>query len=46
MTPEQLAVKNVGRMDPKRHLGENVEGLMTDNIAQCLGTMLHSVVFT
>ncbi|KAF8572028.1 hypothetical protein P879_00945 [Paragonimus westermani] len=42
MTPEQLVVKNVGRMDPKRHLGENVEGLMTSNIAQCVGTMLHS----
>ncbi|KAG5452087.1 hypothetical protein CRM22_008317 [Opisthorchis felineus] len=46
MTPEQLLVKNVGRMDPKRHLGENVESLMTANIAQCVGGMLHSVVFT
>ncbi|GAA54929.1 SWI/SNF-related matrix-associated actin-dependent regulator of chromatin subfamily A-like protein 1 [Clonorchis sinensis] len=44
MTPEQLLVKNVGRMDPKRHLGENVESLMTANIAQCVGGMLHSVV--
>ncbi|KAF6773671.1 hypothetical protein AHF37_07706 [Paragonimus kellicotti] len=38
MTPEQLVIKNVGRMDPKRHLGENVEGLMTSNIAQYSST--------
>ncbi|KAL3317910.1 26S proteasome non-ATPase regulatory subunit 14 [Cichlidogyrus casuarinus] len=46
MTPEQLAIKNVGRMDPKRHLGENVDELMTSNITQVLGAMLHTVVFT
>ncbi|VDQ04718.1 unnamed protein product [Trichobilharzia regenti] len=32
--------------DPKRHLGEHVDELMTSNITQCLGAMLHSVVFT
>ncbi|VDP60028.1 unnamed protein product [Schistosoma mattheei] len=42
MTPEQLAIKN----DPKRHLGEHVDELMTSNITQSLGAMLHSVVFT
>nr|AAW24515.1 SJCHGC06520 protein [Schistosoma japonicum] len=46
MTPEQLAIKNVGKMDPKRHLGEHVDELMTSNITQFLGAMLHSVVFT
>lgn len=46
MTSEQLAIKNVGKMDPKRHLGEHVDELMTSNITQCLGAMLHSVVFT
>uniref|UniRef100_A0A095AQS0 26S proteasome non-ATPase regulatory subunit 14 n=1 Tax=Schistosoma haematobium TaxID=6185 RepID=A0A095AQS0_SCHHA len=46
MTPEQLAIKNVGKMDPKRHLGEHVDELMTSNITQSLGAMLHSVVFT
>ncbi|PAA70709.1 hypothetical protein BOX15_Mlig006117g2, partial [Macrostomum lignano] len=45
MTKEQLAVKNVGKIDPKRHLEEQVDGLMTANISQCLGSMLHSVVF-
>ena len=45
MTPEQLAIKNVGKQDPKRHLEEHVDVIMTENIVQCLGAMLHSVVF-
>ncbi|CAC5381207.1 PSMD14 [Mytilus coruscus] len=45
MTPEQLAIKNVGKLDPKRHLEEHVDVLMTKNIVQCLGAMLHAVVF-
>ncbi|CAF4735898.1 unnamed protein product [Rotaria socialis] len=36
MTPEQLAIKNVGKQDPKRHLEENVDALMTSNIVQCV----------
>ena len=31
--------------DPKRHLEEHVDVLMTENITQCLGAMLHTVVF-
>lgn len=45
MTAEQLAVRNVGKQDPKRHLDEQVSVLMTENIAQCLGAMLNTVVF-
>eukprot|EP00123_Amoebidium_parasiticum_P014805 comp22651_c0_seq1/m.34917 comp22651_c0_seq1/g.34917 ORF comp22651_c0_seq1/g.34917 comp22651_c0_seq1/m.34917 type:complete len:311 (-) comp22651_c0_seq1:46-978(-) len=45
MTAEQLAVRNVGRQDPKRHLEEQVTVLMTTNIAQCLGSMINTVVF-
>lgn len=45
MTPEQLAVKNVGKVDPKRHLEEHVSSLMSSNVVQCLGAMLDSVVF-
>ena len=45
MTPEQLAIKNVGKQDPKRHLEEKVDVLMTTNIVQCLGAMLDTVVF-
>merc|ERR1712087_567777 len=45
MTPEQLAIKNVGKQHPKRHLEEHVDVMMTKNIVQCLGAMLHTVVF-
>jgi len=45
MTPEQLAIKNVGKLDPKRHLEDKVEVLMTANIVQCLGAMLDTVIF-
>lgn len=45
MTPEQLAIKNVGKQDPKRHLEEKVDAVMTNNIVQCLGAMLDTVVF-
>merc|ERR1719174_1789774 len=46
MTPEQLAIKNVGKQDPKRHLEEKVDVMMTTNIVQCLGAMIDAVVFT
>nr|CDS22512.1 26S proteasome regulatory subunit N11 [Echinococcus granulosus] len=45
MTPEQLAIKNVGKMDPKRHLEEDVDELVANNITQGLGAMLHSLVY-
>jgi 26S proteasome regulatory subunit N11 len=45
LTPEQLAIRNVGKQDPKRHLEEKVNILMTSNIVQCLGAMLDTVVF-
>ncbi|VVD01166.1 unnamed protein product, partial [Leptidea sinapis] len=45
MTPEQLAIKNVGKQDPKRHLEEKVDILMANNIVQCLGAMFDTMVF-
>jgi len=45
LTPEQLAIRNVGKQDPKRHLDEQVNVLMTSNISQCLGAMLNAVIF-
>lgn len=41
---EQLAIKNVGKLDPKRHLEEKVDVLMTNNVVQCLGAMLDTTV--
>jgi len=46
LTHEQLVVKNVGKQDPKRHLEENVDELMNNNIVQVLGSMLSKVVFS
>eukprot|EP01136_Pigoraptor_vietnamica_P009888 Opistho-1_new@46894 len=45
LTPEQLAIKNVGKQDPKRHLEEHVSLLMNRNIAQCTCAMIDSEVF-
>ena len=33
------------KKDPKRHLEENVDILMTSNIVQCMDAMLSTVVF-
>jgi len=45
LTKEKLAINNVGKLDPKRHLNQDVERLMTSNIVQTLGSVLDSVVF-
>jgi len=45
MTPEKLALANVGKLDPKKHLQADVEDLMSSNIAQSLGMMLDTVTF-
>jgi len=45
MTAQQLAIKEFGERDPKRHLEEKVDILMTTNIVQCLGAMLDAVIF-
>lgn len=45
LTKEKLAINNVGKLDPKRHLHQDVEKLMTSNIVQTLGSVLDSVVF-
>lgn len=44
-TLKELAVANVGKQDPKRHLESNVNDLMAANIVQCLATMLDTVAF-
>ena len=46
MTPEQLAIKNVGKQDPKRHLEDKVDVLMTTNIVQVRTSIRASVVST
>ena len=41
MTPEQLAIKNVGKQDPKRHLEEKV---ILNRCVLFLGTCVEIVV--
>jgi 26S proteasome regulatory subunit N11 len=45
MTEEQLAIKNVGKQDPKRHLGDTVDQMLADNLVQNLAAMLDLSVF-
>jgi 26S proteasome regulatory subunit N11 len=42
---QEIEVLNVGKVDPKKHLENDVTDLMAANIVQCLGTMLDTVVF-
>lgn len=44
-TAEEVEVTNVGKIDPKRHLDNDVHELMASSILQCLGTMINTVVF-
>lgn len=44
-TLEEVEVMNVGKVDPKKRLENDVADLMSSNIIQCLGTMLDTVVF-
>jgi len=42
---EEVTLANVGKLDPKKHLENDVEELMAANITQCLTTMLDTVIF-
>jgi 26S proteasome regulatory subunit N11 len=45
LSREKLVVHKVGKLDPKKHLEQDVSELMSNNITQCLGTMLDSIIF-
>jgi 26S proteasome regulatory subunit N11 len=42
---EKLVVQKVGKLDPKKHLEQDVEKVMGMNVIQTLGTMLDTIVF-
>ena len=44
-TAAELANSRVGKLDPKKHLRQSVQDLMSSNIDKCLVTMLDTVVF-
>jgi len=45
LDPEKWSIANVGKLDAKKHLEENVNTLMSTNIVQTLGSMLDTIVF-
>lgn len=42
---KKLEIMNVGKLDPKRHLLQDADLLMSNNINQTLGMMLDTVIF-
>ncbi|CAO4364022.1 unnamed protein product [Caenorhabditis nigoni] len=40
MTDQELAIKNVGKIDPKRHIADEVSKMLNDNIVQSLAGMM------
>eukprot|EP00708_Paratrimastix_pyriformis_P003578 GAFH01002362.1.p1 GENE.GAFH01002362.1~~GAFH01002362.1.p1 ORF type:complete len:360 (+),score=75.34 GAFH01002362.1:146-1081(+) len=42
---EKLAIQNVGKLDPRKHLDNAVQEVMESNISQSLTMMLSTVVF-
>lgn len=44
-TLQELAVANVGKIDPKKRLEGDVYDVMALNTVQCLGAMLNTIVF-
>lgn len=45
LPPEKLVIANVGKLDAKKHLENDVQKMMSNNIVQTLGTMLDTIVF-
>ena len=45
MNAEQLKVRHVGKQDPKRHLAEKAQMVMSENIVQLLGRSVNTAVF-
>ena len=44
-TEKEFVVSSVGKMNPKNHLMMNIDDTMNENVMECLGTMLNTVVF-
>jgi 26S proteasome regulatory subunit N11 len=45
LPPEKLEIRNIGKQDAKKHLGDNIQSLMSNNVVQTLGAMLDTIVF-
>merc|ERR1711935_1316761 len=42
---DTLAIANVGKQDPKKHLKDCVDPMMASTIGQCLGSMIDAIIF-
>lgn len=45
LKPDELVIARVGKRDAKKHLEADIARLMAQNINQCLGSMLDTVIF-
>lgn len=45
MSKEDLVTRHVGKIDPKRHLEDRVNNLMTDNLLQIMASSIDAVSF-
>ena len=44
-TEKEFVVSSVGKMNPKNHLMSNIDDIMNENVMECFGTMVNTVVF-
>lgn len=44
-TKKEIAIKNTGKLDPKRHIGETIEETVNENILGVLGGMISTKSF-
>lgn len=45
LTKEELKHRHVGKKDPKRHLSDVVDSVLSRNITEVLGTMVGTAAF-
>jgi len=44
-TKEEFIVSSVGKLNPKNHLSSTIDEALNENVMECLGTMVNTVVF-
>jgi 26S proteasome regulatory subunit N11 len=44
-TKEEFVVSSVGKLNPKNHLTSSIDEALNENVMECLGTMVNTVVF-
>ncbi len=44
-TKEEFIVSSVGKLNPKVHLTSTIEDALNENVMECLGTMVNTIVF-